>query len=76
MGERDFNREYLGIPGGGEASPFGWDLFDRATQIHAPKAAPGSAWTPPVEAVRHTVAESIQRCATSREEYNDHLQSR
>ena len=49
LGERDFNREYLGIPGGGEASPFTWDLFERATQIHTPKAAPGSAWTPPVE---------------------------
>ena len=31
MPEPDFNREYLGIPGGNQTSPFGWDLYDRAT---------------------------------------------
>jgi hypothetical protein len=26
LGEHDFKREYLGIPGGGQASPFTWEL--------------------------------------------------
>ena len=30
LGEHAFKREYLGIPGGGQASPFTWDLYDRA----------------------------------------------
>ena len=33
MGEHEFKREYLGIPGGAEASPFSWDLYERATRI-------------------------------------------
>jgi len=47
LGEKAFNREYLGIPGGGEASPFTWDLYQRATQIHVPKVPPGPAFAPP-----------------------------
>ena len=35
-GEHGFKREYLGIPGGAEASPFSWDLYERATRIHVP----------------------------------------
>ena len=31
LGETRFKREYLGIPGGGEASPFTWELYERAT---------------------------------------------
>ena len=31
LGEHNFNREYLGIPIGATASPFGWDLYERAT---------------------------------------------
>lgn len=46
LGERDFNREYLGIPGGDQASPFGWDLYDRATQIRVPTVPPGRAFGP------------------------------
>ena len=46
LGEQDFNREYLGIPGGDRASPFGWDLYDRATQIHVPSVPPGRAFGP------------------------------
>ena len=41
LGEHGFKREYLGIPGGAEASPFSWDLYERATQIHAPLVPPG-----------------------------------
>ena len=33
LGEQKFKREYLGIPGGGEASPFTWDLYEQATTI-------------------------------------------
>ena len=49
LGEIVFDREYLGIPGGGQASPFTWDLYERATQIHVPKAPPGPAFAPPPE---------------------------
>jgi len=44
MPERDFNREYLGIPGGNQTSPFGRDLFDRATQIRVPSVPPRRAF--------------------------------
>ncbi len=47
LGEHDFNREYLGIPGGAQASPFTWDLYERATTFHVPKAPPGRAFAPP-----------------------------
>lgn len=48
LGEHVFNREYLGIPAGGEASPFTWELLERATRIHVPKVLPGPAFAPPV----------------------------
>ncbi|WP_407179680.1 terminase large subunit domain-containing protein [Bradyrhizobium sp. STM 3562] len=35
LGEIAFKREYLGIPGGGGVSPFGWELYDRATRTLA-----------------------------------------
>ncbi|MGH6704098.1 MAG: terminase large subunit domain-containing protein, partial [Bradyrhizobium sp.] len=36
LSEHAFKREYLGIPLGAETSPFGWDLYERATQVHVP----------------------------------------
>jgi hypothetical protein len=36
LGDIAFKREYLGIPGGGGVSPFGWELYDRATRVHVP----------------------------------------
>jgi hypothetical protein len=36
LGETAFNQEYLGIPGGAGISPFGWQLYDRATLIRTP----------------------------------------
>jgi hypothetical protein len=39
-------REYLGIPLGGQASPFTWELYERATQVHVPLVPPGSAFGP------------------------------
>ena len=32
LGEDRYKREFLGIPAGGQASPFTWEQFDRATQ--------------------------------------------
>ena len=49
LGEDDFKREYLGIPLGGQASPFTWDLYERATQVHVPLVPPGPAFGPPVQ---------------------------
>jgi hypothetical protein len=49
LGEHIFNREYCGIPGGAEASPFGWDLYERATRIHVPLVPAGTAFAPPAE---------------------------
>jgi Terminase large subunit, T4likevirus-type, N-terminal len=49
LGENDFKREYLGIPGGDQESPFTWDLFERASEIHTPLAKPGAAFRPPAE---------------------------
>ena len=32
LGEDVYNREYLGIPSGGQVSPFTWELYQQATQ--------------------------------------------
>ena len=66
LGEHKFSREYLGIPGGGEASPFSWDLFDRATQIRVPLVPPGSAFRPPAAAPPVPVANPFQTVRVSR----------
>ena len=47
LGEDGFKREYLGIPSGGQVSPFNWEMYDRATQIHMPLVQPGLAFGPP-----------------------------
>jgi hypothetical protein len=49
LGEDVFKREYLGIPLGGQASPFTWELYERATQVHVPLVKPGPAFAPPVQ---------------------------
>jgi hypothetical protein len=61
LGEKVFNREYLGIPMGGEASPFSWELYERATQVHAPLVAPGPAFGPPLQERTVPVANPFQR---------------
>ena len=60
LGEHDFNREYHGIPGGGQASPFTWELYDSATQIHAPLVPPGPAFGPPPQRQAVPVANPFQ----------------
>jgi hypothetical protein len=49
LGEEVFKREYLGIPSGGQASLFTWDLYERMTQAHTPLVPPGPAFGPDVE---------------------------
>jgi Terminase large subunit, T4likevirus-type, N-terminal len=50
LGEDDFKREYHGIPAGSHASPFNWELYERATQAHKPLVPPGRAFMPVEEA--------------------------
>ena len=47
LGEDGFEREYLGIPSGGQVSPFTWEMYERATRIHIPLVRPGAAFEPP-----------------------------
>jgi hypothetical protein len=51
LGEHNFKREYLGIPGGAHASPFTLKLYERATHIHVPLVPPGRALSPALEDV-------------------------
>jgi len=50
LGEHIFKREYLGIPLGAEASPFGWELYERAIYVDTPLVRPGSNFAPPIDA--------------------------
>ncbi len=61
LGEDVFKREYLGIPLGGQASPFSWELYERATQIHVPLVPPGPAFGPPVEERAVPIANPFQQ---------------
>jgi hypothetical protein len=51
LGETLFKAEYLGIPGGGEASPFTWELYERATHPSPPLVRPGPAFGLPLHDV-------------------------
>jgi hypothetical protein len=46
---------------GGQASPFGWDLYERATRTHVPLLPPGPAFGPPPPAPAAPVANPFQR---------------
>jgi hypothetical protein len=61
LGEDGFKREYLGIPSGGHVSPFAWELYERATQIHTPLVTPGPAFGPPVPERAVPVSNPFQR---------------
>ena len=60
LGEHVFKREYLGIPGGAEASPFTWELYERATNIHEPLAPPGPAFRPPPQPEAVPISNPVQ----------------
>jgi Terminase large subunit, T4likevirus-type, N-terminal len=60
LGEDVFKREYLGIPMGGQASPFGWELYESATQIHVPLVPPGPAFGPPPQERAVPIANPFQ----------------
>jgi Terminase large subunit, T4likevirus-type, N-terminal len=61
LGEDGFKREYLGIPLGAQASPFGWDLYERGAQIRLPLVPPGPAFGPPPEEPAMPIANPFQR---------------
>ena len=50
LGEVGFRREYLGIPESDQASPFTWELYERATSLRTPLVPPGAAFRPPPKA--------------------------
>ena len=56
LGETASRREYLGEPLGHGASPFAWDLFDKATARHEPRVPPGPDFIPRTEVM--TVVEN------------------
>jgi hypothetical protein len=60
LGEHNFKREYFGIPMGGHASPFTWELYERATQVRMPLVRPGPAFDPPVQDNGTPVANPFQ----------------
>lgn len=64
LGENGFKREYLGIPGGGEASPFSWELYERAITVHVPLVPPGADFQPPANPAM-PVANPFQRLQAS-----------
>jgi hypothetical protein len=61
LGEEAFKREYLGIPLGGQASPFTWELYEFATQVHTPLVPPGRAFGPAVQEQGVPIANPFQR---------------
>jgi hypothetical protein len=60
LGEDNYKREYLGIPIGAGASLFGWNLYERATQIHVPLVPAGRAFGPPPRELAVPVANPFQ----------------
>jgi hypothetical protein len=64
MGEATFNREYLGIPGGGEGSPFTWDMYERAVHPHAPLIKAGPAFAPAIPESAVPLPNPFRRLAT------------
>jgi hypothetical protein len=60
LGEAAFKREYLGIPAADQESPFGWDLYEQATQVHTPLVPAGPAFQPPPPAAAVPIANPFQ----------------
>jgi len=64
LGDTSFKREYLGIPTGAHASPFQWELYERATRARVPLVAPGPAFCPPPD-IAVPIANPFHRLQTS-----------
>jgi len=60
LSDDGFKREYLGIPSGGQVSPFTWELYERATQVQTPRVPPGTAFGPPVKERAVPIANPFQ----------------
>jgi hypothetical protein len=65
LGEHAFQREYLGIPVGGQASPFTWDLYESAIQIHVPLVPPGPAFGARVQEQAVPITNPFQHLRTT-----------
>lgn len=63
LGEEAFKREYLGVPSSGGASPFTWDLYERATLRRDPLVPPGQAFRPPAESPAIPIANPFRQLA-------------
>jgi Terminase large subunit, T4likevirus-type, N-terminal len=61
LGEHEFKREYLGIPLGGQASLFTWELYEQATRVHVPLVPPGPTFGPPIQERAVPVPNPFQR---------------
>jgi hypothetical protein len=61
LGEEAYKREYLGIPAGGHASPFTWELYEHATIGHPPLVSPGPAFGPPLVPAGRVVSNPFAR---------------
>jgi hypothetical protein len=61
LGEHEFKREYLGIPLGGQASLFTWELYEQASQVRAPLVPPGPAFGPLIQERAVSVPNPFQR---------------
>ena len=64
LGEDGFKREYLGIPLGAQASPFSWELYQRATQISR-ALWPDPAFGPPPDEQAVPIENPFQRLQKS-----------
>src|SRR6516162_3594677 len=49
LGEDAFKREYFGVPLGAQASPFTWELYERARKCTRPLVPPGPAFGRPTQ---------------------------
>ena len=48
------------FPLGAQASPFTWELYERATQVHVPLVPPGPAFGPPAQERGVPIANPVQ----------------
>ena len=66
LGEVGFKREYLGIPESDQASPFTWELYERATPPCTPVGAAGRRIPSAARGAGDRIAQSVPFPQTSR----------